>query len=60
MDEIIFNIVELAEYLRCSPTTIRRLIKRQRIPFFRIGNKYNFNKKIIDNWIYQQSINNIN
>ena len=60
MDEIIFNIVELAEYLRCSPTTIRRLIKRQSIPFFRIGNKYNFNKKIIDNWIYQQSINNIN
>ncbi len=60
MDEIIFNIVELAEYLRCSPTTIRRLIKRQRIPFFRIGNKYNFNKKIIDNWIYEQSINNIN
>ena len=60
MDEIIFNIVEVADYLKCSPTTIRRLAKKQRIPFFRIGKKYNFNKKIIDNWIYQQSINNIN
>ena len=60
MDEVIFNISEVSEYLRCSPTTIRRLIKKQKIPFFRIGNKLNFNKKIIDNWIYQQSISNIN
>ncbi len=60
MDEIVFNTIEIAEYLRCSVTTIRRLVKKQKIPFFRIGSKIYFNKKIIDNWIYQQSINNIN
>lgn len=55
----IFNVKEIAEYLNCSVSSIRTLVRNKQIPFFRIGSKLNFNKEAVDNWIYNQEIQNI-
>lgn len=45
------NIKEAANYLNCSISMIRKLIYNDEIPTYRIGNKYYFQKEIIDQWI---------
>ena len=55
----IFNIKELSKHLNCSISSIRTLVRNKEIPFFRIGNKLHFSKRLIDEWIYSQSTNNL-
>ena len=55
-----FNIKELSTYLRCSISIIRKLVKENDIPFFRIGSKLFFKKTSIDNWINYKENNNLN
>lgn len=59
-NNIIFNIEELAQYLKCSVSCIRSLVRKKKIPYFRIGNRLNFNKVTIDTWIHNQEIQNLN
>ena len=47
----ILNIKEIAKYLNCSVSMIRKLIYDNQIPYFRIGNRYYFNIISIKNWI---------
>lgn len=47
----ILNIKELSEYLHCSISCIRKMIYENKIPFFRISNRYMFNRTIINRWI---------
>lgn len=56
----VFNINELSDYLHCSISMIRKLVREKKLPYFRIGNRLNFKKEMIDTWIYNQSIKNIN
>lgn len=58
MNEV-FTIKELAEYLKCSISEIRKLIYSKQIPLFKIGNRYFFRKQTIDNWIIQQEENSV-
>ena len=53
----ILNIKEVSEYLHCSISTIRKLIRANQIPYFRIGNRLLFNREQIDNWIFSQTSN---
>lgn len=55
----IFTVKQVAEYLNCSVSTIRNLVKNNTIPFFRIGTKLNFNKEAVDNWIHRQEMKNM-
>ena len=55
----IFNVKEVANYLNCSISSIRNLVRNKEIPYFRIGNKLNFNKEAVDNWIYNQELRNM-
>lgn len=55
----ILNVKELAEYLKCSNSVIRSLVRKKKIPNFRIGAKLNFNKEAIDLWIHEQEIGNM-
>ena len=43
----ILNVRELANYLKCSESKIRNLVRDKSIPNFRIGSKINFNKEAI-------------
>lgn len=54
-----FNIKEVAEYLKCSISGIRNLVRSKSIPNFRVGNRLYFKKSSIDNWIRNQEITNM-
>lgn len=55
----VMTVKEVAEYLSCSESKIRNMVRDKEIPFFRIGSKLNFNKEAIDNWIHNQEIRNL-
>ena len=51
------NVKEVAEYLRCAEGTIRNLIKKGEIPYYRLGpKKLFFRKSSIDEWIASKEI----
>ena len=52
------DIIELSIYLKCSVSVIRKLVRNNGIPFFRIGNKLYFKKSAIDLWIQNQELKN--
>ena len=58
MEEVL-NVKELTQYLRCSDSTVRKLIKNKEIPNFRIANRIYFKKALIDMWIQNQCIRSV-
>lgn len=48
------NVKEVAKYLRCSESTIRKLLKQNAIPSFRIAYRIFFKKDLIDLWVNNQ------
>lgn len=50
----VFSVSEIAEYLHCSESSIRKLIREKNIPFFRIASRIFFKKESIDEWIKNQ------
>ena len=51
MDEMILNIKDAATYMNCSVSTIRNLVRKREIPYFRMGIKIYFKKSKLDNWM---------
>jgi excisionase family DNA binding protein len=49
-DPDIMTADEVAELLHIHPTTVYRLVKQRRIPAFRVGGDYRFNREAIDHW----------
>lgn len=54
-----FDAKEVAEYLRCSVSGVRNLVRDRKIPFYRIGNRLFFKKSSIDLWINNQEFSNM-
>ena len=50
----VMTIAELAAYLRCNKSTIYRLIKREKLPAFRIGSDWRFKRELIEKWMEDQ------
>ena len=59
MDDNVLDVKQVAEYLHCSASTIRKLIRTNEIPYYRVAYRIFFNKQIIDNWIENQCRENI-
>ena len=59
MENETMTIKEVAEYLKCSISSVRNLVKHKEINFYRIGVKLYFRKSAIDDWILQQETSNI-
>lgn len=55
----VFDVKELTRYLRCSDSTVRKLIKNREIPNFRIANRIYFKKALIDIWIQNQCMKSV-
>ena len=55
-----FNIKEVSEYLHCSVSLIRKMVANKEIPYFRMGNRLYFKKEIIDTWINNKCIYEVN
>ncbi|MGC1679366.1 MAG: helix-turn-helix domain-containing protein [Candidatus Binataceae bacterium] len=53
-DSDILTIAELSRHLRVHPTTIYRLLRQGRIPGFRVGSAWRFNKTAIEQWEHTQ------
>lgn len=54
--EKILDVKELATYLRCSQSTVRKLLRNKEIPFFRVAYRIYFKKSLIDLWIQNQCL----
>ena len=42
---------EVAAYLRCSPSTVRRFVRRSQIPYYRFGKLVRFRLSEIERWL---------
>jgi excisionase family DNA binding protein len=51
----LMTVTEVAEYLRCHPSTIYKLLKKGEIPAFRIGADWRFKPEAIDQWRESQT-----
>ena len=55
----VFNVEELSEYLHISKSSIRKLVRTNQIPYYRILSRIFFDKNSIDLWIEKQQINEL-
>ncbi|MGO9265991.1 MAG: helix-turn-helix domain-containing protein [Candidatus Binataceae bacterium] len=46
----VMTLEEVANYLRVHPSTIYRLVKRGKLPAFKVGSDWRFNLESIDHW----------
>lgn len=53
-DDTVFNVQELAAYLRMKPVTIYKHAKAGKLPCFKVGANWRFKKATIDRWISEQ------
>ena len=44
-------VTEVAQYLNCSISTVRRLVMNSGIPHFRLGKLIRFRRRDIDAWL---------
>ncbi len=51
----ILTVEEVSEFLRLHPTTIYRMLKRNEIPGFKVGNEWRFLKGHIERWLDKKS-----
>ena len=51
----IMSIKEAADYLFISPDSLYNYANVQKVPAFRIGNRWHFSKGALDLWMEQQS-----
>ena len=47
----IMNNKEVSEFLKLHPFTVNKLAREGKIPAFKIGADWRFDKKLIDKWI---------
>lgn len=47
----ILTLKEVAEWLRCHPVTICRLCRTRRIPAFKIGSDWRFDRRDLEEWV---------
>lgn len=58
MESNMLDIKQLAEYLNVSISLIRKLVKKNDIPYNRLGVKLLFPRTEIDNWLLKNQNDN--
>ena len=58
MDNDIMTMKEVAEYLKLNEKTAYRLTSEGKLPAFKVGGSWRFQKSEIDQWIKEQSNTN--
>lgn len=51
----VMNIRQASQYLGVSPDTLYKYVYEEKIPAFKLGNRWKFKKTILDNWMEQKS-----
>lgn len=55
----LMTVEEVAEYLNLHPLTVRRLARENKIPFFKLGRQWRAKRELLDEWIEQKSMQNV-
>ena len=55
MEIEILNVKETAKFLNCSQSLLRKLIRNNKIKFFRLGSKILFRRDDLYDWIESNS-----
>lgn len=50
----VMNVRQASQYLGVSPDTLYRYIYENRIPAFKLGNRWKFKKTILDRWMEKE------
>ncbi len=56
MDEAVFDIDGLAEYLKVEPKTVQYLSDTKRLPYFKVGRHIRFRRSAVIKWAEMQEI----
>ena len=51
----VMNIRQASQYLGVSPDTLYKYVGEQKIPAFKLGNRWRFKKDLLDRWIEKKS-----
>ena len=51
----VMDVREASEYLGVSRETLYKYIYEERIPAFKLGNRWKFKKTVLDRWMERQS-----
>ena len=51
MTKEICDIQTLSSYLKVSVSEVRKLVRENKVPYFRVGNRLRFDLKKINNWL---------
>jgi excisionase family DNA binding protein len=51
----VMDIREASQYLGVSRETLYKYITEERLPAFKLGNRWKFKKTILDRWMERQS-----
>jgi excisionase family DNA binding protein len=54
----VMTLEETAEFLKVHPSTVYRLLKKHRIPAFKMGSDWRFNLESIEKWIQKREAEN--
>ncbi len=52
----VMNIRQASQYLGVSPDTLYKYVYEERIPAFKLGNRWKFKKTILDSWMERKSM----
>jgi excisionase family DNA binding protein len=52
----VMNIRQASQYLGVSPDTLYKYVSEERIPAFKLGNRWKFKKSLLDTWMESQSL----
>ncbi len=52
----VMDIREASEYLGVSRETLYKYVYAEKIPAFKLGNRWKFKKTILDRWMERQSV----
>jgi excisionase family DNA binding protein len=53
----VMNIRQASQYLGVSPDTLYKYVSEEKIPAFKLGNRWKFKKSLLDTWMENQSLN---
>ena len=51
----VMNVKEASQYLGISPDTLYKYVSVDRIPAFKLGNRWRFKKTVLDEWMELKS-----
>ncbi len=51
----VMNIRQASEYLGVSPDTLYKYLSEDKIPAFKLGNRWKFKKALVDRWMESKS-----